>query len=139
VWPQVPNTGLWGESWASFWASLARAVQPYAHFSPLRMRWHQHVQIVDAKWHVWINHPGGDFELYRGARIGAFQLLVFWAFAEVVCAFSAAPAGQLSRLESLSHDARRWLSTNEVFFHGEKREVQLIPFIYPTGPQFWEP
>lgn len=137
VWPSVTLAGLWGESWASFWASLARSVQPYAHFSPVRMRWHQHVQIVDGEWRVWINHPRGDFELYRAARIVAFQLLVFWAFAELVCAFSAASVGQLARLELLADQARQWLATNEVFFQGEKWEVQLMPFVYPTGAQYW--
>ena len=138
VWPQVASVGLWGESWASFWESLARSVQPYAHFSPLRMRWHQHVQIIDGKWHVWLNHPAGDFELYKAARIGAFQLLVFWAFAELIAALGAASADVISRLEHLARDARQWLSTNEVFFHGEKWEVQLMPFVYPTGAEFWE-
>jgi hypothetical protein len=137
VWPSVTITGLWGEAWEIFWASLARAVQPYAHFSPLRMRWHQHVQIIDGKWHVWINHPAGDFEPYRAARVVAFQLLVFWAFAELVCAFNAAPANHLSRLTKFAGDARQWLSTNDVFFQGEKWDIQLMPFVYPTGPQYW--
>lgn len=137
VWPQVSITGLWGESWASFWESLARSVQPYAHFSPLRMRWHQRVQIIDGKWHVWINHPSGDFEPYRAARVVAFQLLLFWAFAELVCVFEAAPRDQLLRLTSLAQDARQWLSMNEVFFQGKKWEVQLLPFVYPTGSHYW--
>lgn len=101
------------------------------------MRWHQHVQIIDGKWHVWINHPSGDFDIYRGARISAFQLLVFWAFAEIVCAFDAAPAEQLPRLSSHAEQARQWLSTNKVFFQDEKWEVQLIPFVYPTESQYW--
>jgi hypothetical protein len=137
VWPTVSISGLWGESWSSFWASFASSVQPYAHFSPLRMRWHQYAQIVNGKWRVWINHPEGDFELYRGARISAFQLLVFWAFAEIVCVFDAVPVDQLSRLALLARDAREWLSKNEVFFQGEKWEVQLMPFVYPITPQYW--
>jgi len=124
VWPSVTVAGLWG--------------QPYAHFSPLRMRWHHHIQIVDGEWRLWINHPGGDFELYRAARIVAFQLLVFWAFAELISAFGAASVEQLKGLALLAGNARRWLATNEVFFHGEKWEVQLMPFVYPTGAQYWD-
>jgi len=138
VWPDVACTGLWREPWHLFWGSLARAVQPYAHFSPLRMRWHQHVELIDGKWHFWINHPSGDFEIYRAARISAFQLLIFWAFAEIVCALGTAPRDQLLRLEELAHEARRWLSTNEVFFNGESWEVQLIPFVYPTPSHYWD-
>jgi len=138
VWPKMSVTGLWGESWASFWADLAGSVQPYAHFSPLRMRWHQHMQIINGEWHLCINHPSGDFEIYRGSRVVAFQLLIFWAFAELVCTFESAPNEQISRITSLADDARRWLSTNEVFFKGEKWEVQLMPFVYPTGKQYWD-
>jgi len=32
--PSTPLKGLWNQTWIEFWASLARAVQPYAHFSP---------------------------------------------------------------------------------------------------------
>ncbi len=133
VWPHVGATGLWGEPWASFWADLAQSVQPYAHFTPSRMRWHQHVEVVEGKWRFWINHPLGDGQLYRGARVSAFQLLVFWAFAEIVVALAAAPHDQLSRLEVLAHGARQWLAKNEVFFQGDKWSVQLMPFVYPTG------
>lgn len=138
VWPNAAIPGLWGEPWAEFWASLARSVQPYAHFSPLRMRWHQHIQIIEGKWHIWINHPSGDFEIYRGARVVAFQLLLFWAFAELICVFGAAHREQITRLNSLALDARRWLSTNDVFFQGEKWDIQLLPFVYPTENQYWQ-
>jgi hypothetical protein len=137
VWPSVTITGLLGEPWTKFWANLAGAVQPYAHFTPLRMRWHQHVDIIDGKWHFWVNHPSGDFELYRAARIGAFQLTVFWAFAEIVCAFNAGPGERVRNLALLANDAKLWLGKNEVFFQGEKWEVQLMPFVYPTEGRHW--
>ena len=137
VWPTLGISGLWGEQWSAFWASIARAVQPYAHVSPLRLRWHQHVEIIDGRWHVWINHPAGDFEMYRAARIGALQLLLFWAFAEIVCAFAADTEAHLSRLRTLADVARHWLSKNEVFFHGENWEGQLMPFVYPTDARYW--
>jgi hypothetical protein len=33
IWPSY-GTGLWDEPWAEFYGNLARAVQPYAHYSP---------------------------------------------------------------------------------------------------------
>ncbi len=83
--------------------------------------------------HLWINHPSGDGQLYRGARVSAFQLLIFWAFAEIVVALGAAPPEQLLRLKLLAREAREWLSKNEVFFQGEKWKIQLMPFVYPTN------
>ena len=138
VWPNISITGLWGETWADFWASLARSVQPYAHFSPLRMRWHQNVQFIEGQWHVLINHPSGDFEIYRAARIVAFQLLIFWAFAELVCVFNGAPSNQLVQLASHSQKAKEWLAKHDMFFQGKGWEIQLLPFVYPTGNEYWE-
>ena len=33
VWPRY-GVGLWSEPWSDFYANLARAVQPYAHYTP---------------------------------------------------------------------------------------------------------
>jgi hypothetical protein len=38
VWPQY-GTGLWNESWVAFMSQLARAIQPYAHYSALLSQW----------------------------------------------------------------------------------------------------
>jgi hypothetical protein len=137
VWPLVTLNGIWGERWGQFWQDLAAAVQPYAHFTAARMRWHQHIEMIGGKPHLWINHPNGDFELYRGSRIVAFQLLIFWSFAEIVLAFRGAAAASLVQLKVLADQAKEWLSKNEVFFSGEHWSVQLSPFVYATDPNYW--
>jgi len=38
VWPRY-GTGLWGETWAEFYGNLARAVQPYAHYTSELQGW----------------------------------------------------------------------------------------------------
>jgi hypothetical protein len=131
VWPKVDLKGLWNQTWSDFWRSLARAVQPYAHFSPPLMRWHQRAEMKNDKFHLWINHPEGDFEQYRADRIATFQLLIFWVFAEMVCAFGAAPQFDIDNLRALSNLSKLKLSTSEVFFSGKDWEVQLLPFVFP--------
>jgi hypothetical protein len=37
-WPQY-GCGLWQESWGEYFGNLARAVQPYAHYSRTLMGW----------------------------------------------------------------------------------------------------
>lgn len=37
-WPRYGH-GLWGESWVEFFGNLAKAVQPYAHYSHVLMGW----------------------------------------------------------------------------------------------------
>jgi len=133
VWPLTPLKGLWNQPWADFWKSLSKAVQPYAHFSPPLMRWHQRVEMRGGKFFFWINYPGGDYEQYRGDRIAYFQLLVFWAFAEIVRAFHAAPENDLHSLATLADSSGQKLSASPVFFKGEGWDIQLIPFVFPKN------
>jgi hypothetical protein len=46
VWPRYGN-GLWDEPWADFYANLARAVQPYAHYSYELQGWQYSVLASD--------------------------------------------------------------------------------------------
>jgi hypothetical protein len=96
------------------------------------MRWHQRAEMKNDKFYFWINHPEGDFEQYRADRIATFQLLIFWAFAEMICAFGAAPQFDIDNLRALSNMSKLKLSTSEVFFSGKDWEVQLLPFVFPT-------
>lgn len=41
IWPRY-GTGLWTEPWAEFFGNLAKAVQPYAHYSQQLMMWQLH-------------------------------------------------------------------------------------------------
>ena len=38
VWPRY-DAGLWSKPWPEFYANLARAVQPYAHYTPELQGW----------------------------------------------------------------------------------------------------
>jgi hypothetical protein len=38
IWPSY-GTGLWNEPWAEFYANLAQAVQPYAHYTQQLQGW----------------------------------------------------------------------------------------------------
>ena len=131
VWPKAPLIGLWNQSWCEFWQSLGKAVQPYAHFSPPLMRWHQRAEMRRGKIFFWINYPGGDAEQYRGDRIVYFQLLVFWAFAEIIRAFHVAPERDLDSLAVLADLSRQKLSSSPVFFVDQEWDIQLLPFAFP--------
>lgn len=131
VWPLEPFTGLWNQSWTEFWRSLNKSVQPYAHFSPLMLRWHVKAEMRDGKLLFWINHPEGDAEQYKGDRIAYFQLLVFWTFAEIVRVFNAALKDDLTSLAALADEGRQKLSTSPFFFKDEEWDIQLLPFVFP--------
>jgi hypothetical protein len=43
VWPKYGN-GLWSESWSDFMGKLAKAIQPYAHYSAKLAQWQMRVR-----------------------------------------------------------------------------------------------
>lgn len=136
VWPMTPLKGLWNQSWADFWKSLSKAVQPYAHFSPPLMRWHQKVEELGDKLVFWINDPRGDAEQFKADRIAYFQLLVFWAFAEIVRAFRAAPDADLDSLTTLADSSRQKLASSPTFFTGGSWDTQLLPFVWLKNERY---
>lgn len=97
------------------------------------MRWHQRAEMHEGEFLLWINYPEGDYEQYRADRIATFQLLVFWAFAEIICAFDAAPKVDLQTLSTIADSARTQLESAPIFFSGEKWDIQLILFIFPKN------
>lgn len=46
VWPRY-GTGLWDESWEDYFFNLAKAVHPYAHYSPELMGWQMTILSYD--------------------------------------------------------------------------------------------
>jgi hypothetical protein len=60
VWPRY-GSGLWSEPWSIFMREFARAVQPYAHYSPRLAQW-------QAKLHG-LDHSECDEKMMRHAMI----------------------------------------------------------------------
>lgn len=88
-WPQYGH-GLWQEPWAEYFGNLARAVQPYAHYSRTLMGWQFSVPATvsapkpDERIVVYA-HVGSDSkDLLKGARISLFVTLVGWTVARLL-------------------------------------------------------
>lgn len=83
-WPAYP-AGIRGLSWIDFMSSLAKALQPYAHFSPRLLQWNMNV----------IQAPKGDhrglvavgptsYDASRAARIQLLRGVLLWVLGMVM-------------------------------------------------------
>jgi len=87
VWPHY-GTGLWTESWAAFFGSLARAVQPYAHYSPDLLGWQIKLAHYDgnrrARFIADLAPQGLD--PIKSDRIALLQAVITWTFSRLLLA-----------------------------------------------------
>jgi hypothetical protein len=87
-WP-LYGRGLWQEPWAEYFGNLARAVQPYAHYSPTLMGWQYSVpatvqaqgdEPIAVRSYIGLNAK----DLLKGARVSLFISLVGWTVARLL-------------------------------------------------------
>jgi hypothetical protein len=94
VWPTYGN-GLWEEPWADFMGSLARAIQPYAHYSSRLAQWQSSVHFPRR------NRDGGltlvmktgpaAYDEHKATRITLYHVLITFALARVWIATTKSP------------------------------------------------
>lgn len=83
VWPRY-GEGLWTESWAEFYAELARALQPYSHYGRELMGW-QFVtirQLGNKQAVMKIGPPTHDTE--KATRIAVLHILLGYVLGQIL-------------------------------------------------------
>jgi hypothetical protein len=78
IWPSY-GTGLWDEPWAKFYGNLARAVQPYAHYTEELQGWQFVMVSVEHDSYTAIEMTGLEtYDLLKGlGRAGSSSKLLF--------------------------------------------------------------
>ena len=91
-WSAYP-TGIKGVSWIDYMRSLAKALQPYAHFSPSLLQWNMNViRAPDARQPGMVA-VGPSFDASRAARIQLLRGVLLWALGTVMEAQIGARSG----------------------------------------------
>ena len=98
------GTGLWAEPWTEFFGSLAKAVQPYAHYSSELMAWQPSVESVT--WHgdhaLLLTQVGfKNYDAARATRLTLLHAILAWALMRILAAHNVAapvPAETISEL-----------------------------------------
>jgi hypothetical protein len=90
VWPEY-GRGLWNETWAEFFANLAQAVHPYAHYSPELQGW-QWATVVQRQTGAVMAIGMGTYDELKATRITLLHALLVWAAARLLLVQGGEPA-----------------------------------------------
>jgi hypothetical protein len=112
AWPRY-GSGLWHERWSAFFSDLARAVQPYAHYTRALQEW-QYAMVTGLQ----PDESTGDYrfiaqvgpqtyDAMRASRMTVLHCLVGWTTGRVLAANGALPEDQRQRIHDLGAELAR--------------------------------
>lgn len=93
------GSGLWDEPWSDFFGNLARAVQPYAHFSPELLQWQlalveSPVQTEDGGFEGKAVIGAGDES--KSVRIALLNSICIWCLGRLILMYGEEDMPELS-------------------------------------------
>lgn len=79
--------GLWQEPWAEFYRNLARAVQPYAHYTPALRQWQfanlsSTLEPDERKFLVRIGHS--TYDPLKASRLTLLHVILIWTLGRLI-------------------------------------------------------
>jgi len=135
VWPTY-GTGLWDESWSEFYSNLARAVQPYAHYTPELQGW-QFTTLAYNGGREFIAKTGLEtYDPLQATRITLFHMLLTWMLGRILPAHGKNP-DVLQRRESITRLGNALGSSKLLFQRGEWW-TQLAPHMMFVPGHDWK-
>jgi hypothetical protein len=90
VWPSY-GTGLWDESWAEFYGNMARAVQPYAHYTPELQGWQFSAVAYDGGKSFVASTGLETYDDLLATRVTLFHVLLTWMLGRILLAHGRNP------------------------------------------------
>lgn len=91
VWSSY-GKGLWDETWSEFSEKLARAVQPYAHFTELLAQWQSKLHSFDSATNTALMEIGPKlYDPQKASRITLYHSLLWHSLARAYLASSEKP------------------------------------------------
>jgi hypothetical protein len=89
IWQRY-DSGLWGESWSSYFGSFCKAVQPYAHYSPFLQNWQMTLisdtvtRNDDSNYIMMATVGLGTYEASKATRITLLHCVLSWTLGRVL-------------------------------------------------------
>lgn len=124
IWPAY-GAGLWEETWAEFYGNLARAVQPYAHYSSELQGW-QFATVSHENDQQFIAMIGLEtYDPLQATRITLFQMLLTWMLGRVLLAHGKS-SDVLANREKIVRLGRE-LGASKLLFKRGEWWTQLAP------------
>jgi hypothetical protein len=127
VWPSY-GTGLWDEPWSKYFANLAKAVQPYAHYSPELQGW-QWVNVKQLSNRSFILGMGPEtYDELKACRIALLHALTGWTIARTLLATNR--SRPINQREHQITELGNALARSKLLFKSADWATQLMPHMW---------
>ena len=124
AWPRY-GRGLWEESWSDFYANLARAVQPYAHYTPELQGW-QFAMVSYSGGTSFVAATGLEtYDPLKATRVTLLHMLLTWMLGRLLLANSPSADAESKRADILQ--LGKALAASKLLFHSGDWGSQLAP------------
>jgi len=127
VWPSY-GRGLWSESWAEFFGSLARSVQPFAHYTSELMYWQffvptqPHGVLPDGTYNILTALRCRTNDPVKAARLTLFSAMIIWTLGRILIANEPTWSGPREELDALGVS----IANSKLLDKGDKWSDQLL-------------
>jgi hypothetical protein len=131
VWPRY-GTGLWSESWSDFFGNLARAVQPFAHYSNELMYWQFFVpsqpisSSADGARNILAALRCPTNDPVKAARLTLLSAMIIWTLGRILLANRPSWRGPRGELDALGMA----ICGSKLLDPGENWSDQLLGLYY---------
>jgi len=133
IWPKY-GSGLWEEPWAEFFSNLAKAVQPYAHYSDHLMGWQMAV----------LGHDGGTKlvvalgvdDPVKASRITLLNSLVVWTLGRLLT--ENCRKKEVDRIKPLIDKIGVSLAASNLLSKNQEWAEELLPHVIFKAGYNWQ-
>jgi hypothetical protein len=127
AWPNY-GKGLWDEPWSEYFANLAKAVQPYSHYTPELLQWQLAVMSnSDGKSFIAGAGPG-TFDPLKGHRVSLLHVLIIWSLGRILFENRPDVKGLISYQDV--DDLGQSLANSNLLIPGSEWAIQLWPHMF---------
>ena len=134
IWPKY-GKGLWDENWSEFYGNLARAVQPYSHYTPELQGWQYMVADYDggSKFTAVIGLE--TYDAVQATRVTLLHILLTWMLGRILLVYGKNKdvIGEKGKIERLG-DA---LSESKLLEPKHDWGTQLAPHLLLKPGHVW--
>jgi hypothetical protein len=131
IWPRY-GKGLWEEPWSTFYANLAQAVQPYAHYSPELQGWQfMMLEYKGAKNSIFATGMN-TFDDLKATRITLFHTILTWVLGRLLMAHGGTE--KIKSIITRVNDLGQAIASSSLLFKRDDWGWQLVPhMIFKPG------
>ena len=134
IWP-LYGKGLWSEPWTEFYANLARAVQPYAHYTPELQGWQFVERAYDGSTTFIAEFGFETYDALKASRVTLLHMLLTWMLGRILLAKGSHPDASARHQDILRLGTA--LSQSKLLFANGDWGSQLAPHMLFKPGHSW--